>query len=274
MSATTLTAPEPQQTVVSGPQHRVTLPHVMTSEWIKFRSLRSSWFTLLGAVGTMVLIGLAIGYNTGSNWAGLAAEDRAPSATLQGYLFAQLLIGVLGVLFVSGEYGTGMIRSTLAAVPRRVPVLVAKTAVFGAIGLVTMVATSFATFLGGQAFLTSYGHGSSLDSGALQVILGTGVYLALIGLFGGALGWIVRSTAGGISVLVGILLVVPVVFLALPSSWSDPIAKFLPSNAGQSFISSVNTPGQLSAWTGFATLIAWVAGSLVVAAVMLRRRDG
>lgn len=274
MSAVTGTAPEARGTAFGRPQQRVTLPRVMASEWIKFRSLRSSWFTLLGAVGTMVLIGLAIGYNTGSNWGGLAAEDRAPSATLQGYLFAQLLVGVLGVLFVSGEYGTGMIRSTLAAVPRRVPVLVAKSAVFGGIALVSMVATSFATFLGGQAFLASYGHSSSLDSGALQVILGTGVYLALIGLFGSALGWIVRSTAGGISVLVGILLVVPVVFLALPASWSDPIGKFLPSNAGQSFISSVQVPGQLSAWAGFATLIAWVAGSLLAAAVMLRRRDG
>ncbi|MGI8700267.1 MAG: ABC transporter permease [Nocardioidaceae bacterium] len=277
MSTTTIEVPRPasaEPAPSAAGVGRVTLPNVARSEWIKFRTLRSSWVTLGSAVLAMVAIGLVIGYNVGKNYTGLAPEDVAPSGILQGYFLAQLLIGVLGVLFVSGEYGTGMIRSTLAAVPRRVPVLVAKAVVFGSIALVTMVASTFAAYFGGQLFLSSYGHGGSLsDPGALRAVIGTGVYLALIGLLGGALGWIIRSTAGGISTLVGILLVVPVVFQLLPGAWAADVLKYLPSEAGGAFVTSVSLPGTLAPWTGLGVLVAWVAAAMLAAAVLLRRRD-
>jgi ABC-type transport system involved in multi-copper enzyme maturation permease subunit len=277
MSITTdeLARPIPSQPAAPGTPHgRVTLAHVIRSEWIKFRTLRSSWATLSAAMLALIVLGLVIGYNIGKNYTGLAPEDAAASGPLQGYHGAQLLIGVLGVLFVSGEYSTGMIRSTLAAVPRRVPVLAAKAIVFGSIALVTMVASTFAAYFGAQLFLAHYGHGGSLsDPGALRAVIGTGVYLALIGLLGGALGWIVRNTAGGISSLVGLLLVVPVLFQVLPGAWASDILKYLPSEAGSAFVTSVSLPGTLTPAVGFGVLVAWVAAAMVTAVVLLRRRD-
>jgi ABC-2 type transport system permease protein len=253
----------------------VTFPRVVLSEWIKFRSLRSSWVTLLAAVAALVVIGLLIGYNTGKNFQGLAPEDSAPSGVLQGYHLAQLLVGVLGILFVSGEYSTGMIRSTLAAVPRRLPVLAAKALVFGAVALVTMIPTSFVAFLGAMAFRAHYGHGSSLsDPGILRVVVGTGVYLALIGLLGSALGWIIRSTPGAISTLVALLLIVPGLLFVLPGAWVKTAAEYLPSEAGSSFVANVQDAARLAAGPGFAVLVAWVVVALGVAAVVLKRRDG
>ena len=252
----------------------VTFPRVVRSEWIKLRTLRSSWITLFAAVAAMILIGTLIGYNTGKNWAGLAPEDAVPSGAMQGYFLGQLLIGVLGVLFVSGEYSTGMIRSTLAAVPKRIPVLLAKTVVFGATALVAMVSAALLAFGGAQIFLSHYGHGSALsDPGVLRVVVGTGVYLALIGLLGGALGWILRNTAGGIATLVGLLLVVPVLLEVLPWQWLKDIGRYLPGNAGGSFVSSIQVPDTLTPWTGLTVLALWVVAALGVAAVLLKRRD-
>ena len=200
----------------------VTFPRAARSEWVKFRTLRSSWYILLGSFLAMVGIGLAVGYNTGKNWSGLAPEDAVPSSGLQGYHLSMLLIGVLGALFVSGEYGTGMIRSTLAAVPRRTPVLLAKALVFGAIAVVTMVGASLAGYASAQIFLSHYGHGTALTApGVLRVVIGTGVYLALVGLLGSAIGWIVRSTAGSISAYVGVL-ILPAVRRSATGRWRTP----------------------------------------------------
>jgi ABC-2 type transport system permease protein len=248
----------------------------MNSERVKFRTLRSRWFTLLAAVSSLVGIGLIVGYATSTaNWAELATEDTAPSATLQGFLLAQLLIGVLGVLFVTGEYATGMICSTFAAVPTRLPVFGAKAALFGAIALVTMTTASFVTFLAANAiFLSPNGHGYSLsDPGVVRVVVGTGVYLGLVALLGGAIGWIVHSTAGAISGLVGLLMVVPVLAGLLPHSISANVVPYLPSNAGEAFASSTQTPDMLSPWAGLGVFVLWVAVMIAVAAVVVRRRD-
>jgi ABC-2 type transport system permease protein len=260
----------------TGPRLRVTFPRVVASEWIKFRTLRSSWIVLLAALVAMVAIGALIGYNTGSHWGGsIDPEDRVASAPLQGLYLAQLLIGVLGVLFVSGEYTTGMIRSTLAAVPTRLPVLGAKAVVFGAVTVVSLVPASFVAFFAAQAFLHHYGHGTALSAPTtLRVIIATGLYLALIGLLGSALGWIVRSTPGGISALVGLLLVVPVILGVLPGQWSKDVAKYLPSEAGASFYTTLRGDNALSPGGGLLVLVLWVAGALVTAAVLLKRRDG
>jgi hypothetical protein len=154
-------------------------------------------------------------------------------------------------------------------------VLLAKSLVYGTIALVTMLIGTFAGFLGAQAFLSHYGHGSALsDPTVLRVVIGTAVYLALIGLLGGALGWIVRSTPGGISTLVGLLLVVPVLLEILPGAWVKSAAQYLPSNAGASFVSSVHAPDTLTPVTGLVVLIVWVVAALVAAAVLLKRRDG
>ncbi len=274
MSTTTLhrsTAASPTQPTAE----RVSLGRVMNSEWIKLRTLRSSWYVLGGAMAAMIAVGIVVAYATStSNWAKLDLEDTAASAPLQGFHLVQLLIGVLGVLFVTGEYATGMIRSTFAAVPRRLPVLTAKSAVFGAVSLVAMTVTSFATFFAAQVILANDHHGSSLsDPGALRAVAGMGLFMALVGLMGGAFGWIVRSTAGAISGLVGVLLILPVIIGLFPGSFGTTVGKYLPSNAGEAFVASFHNPDLLAPWAGLAVFAAWVAAALAAAVVVIRRRD-
>lgn len=252
----------------------VTFPRVLRAEWVKFASLRSSWAVLGAAVTGLLVIGLAIAYNTGRTRAGLAPEDTALSATLQGYHLSELAVGVLGVLFVSGEYATGMIRSTLTAVPRRVPVLLAKAIVLGAVSLLVMTASSVVAFLSAQLVLGHDGHGFSLsDPTGWRVALGTGLYLTLMALLGSALGWVTRSTPGGISAFVGVSLLLPVLFGQLLGSWGRHLAQFLPGGAGQSYITTLRAPDTLEPGAGLAVQVAWVLVALVAAAVLLRRRD-
>jgi ABC-2 type transport system permease protein len=255
-------------------RHDVTFARVVNSEWIKFRTLRSSWIVLLAAIAALIGIALLIGADLGPRWDKLSPENAQPSVVLQGYFLAQLLIGVLGVLFVSAEYGTGMVRSTLAAVPRRAPVVAAKALVFGGVALVAMTVASLTGFLGAQGVLAQYHHGVSLgDSGVLRVVLGTGAYLALIGLLGAALGWILRNTAAGISALLGLLLVVPVILEVLPGTLAKTIAEYLPAGAGSSLTNTVRSSYMLSPSAGFGVLLAWVVGGLLLATVLVKRRD-
>lgn len=265
--------PRPAVPRLDEPVQPVTIGRVVRSEWVKFRTLRSTWSVLAGAVVGLVVIAAIIAYNT-RDPAGLAPEDSAPSATLQGYYLGQLLIASLGVLVVSGEYSTGMIRSTFAAVPRRLPVLVGKIVVFTTVVLTAMVVAAFAAFLVAQAVTSRYRTAYSLSTpGALRVVLGTAGYLTMVGLIGAALGWIVRSTPGALVGVAALVLVLPVVFGNLFGSWGRSVAAYLPAGAGASFATSVPDPGSLHPWPGFLVLLAWVVGSSVLAAVLLRRRD-
>jgi ABC-2 type transport system permease protein len=254
----------------------VTLRRVIRSEWIKFWTIRSTWFVLGGAMLGMLVLALIVAYNTRHLTSNLQPNDIAPSSTLQGYYLGQLLIGALGVLFVSGEYSTGMIRSTLVAVPRRLPVLWAKLAVFVAVAATSMIAVSVVAFLCAQALLSHYRTGFSLaDPGVLRVVIGTGIYLTLVGVIGGALGWIVRSTPGALVAYFGLILVLPLLFGEALGNWGKEVAQFLPDQAGASFSTSIpESPSySLSPWVGLLVLIAWVVLALAVAAGVLRRRD-
>jgi ABC-2 type transport system permease protein len=254
----------------------VTLPRVIRSEWIKFWTLRSTWAVLGTAIVGMIVLGLVVAYNTRHLTSNLQANDISPSATLQGYYLGQLLIGALGVLFVSGEYSTGMIRSTLVAVPRRFPVLWAKLAVFVSVVAAAMIAVSVVAFVCAQALLSQYRAGFSLGGpGVLRVVIGTGIYLTLVGVIGGALGWIVRSTPGSLVTYFGVILVLPVLFGDALGNWGKEVAQFLPSQAGASFATSAPEPGSysLSPWVGLLVLVAWSILAIAVAAGLLRRRD-
>jgi ABC-2 type transport system permease protein len=252
----------------------VTLRRVVASEWIKFRSLRSTLAVLGAAVVGMIAIALLVAYNTRHLSSNLQPDDVVASSSLQGRYLAQLLIGALGVLFVSGEFSTGMIRSTFAAVPKRLPVLWAKLIVFLAVTAVSMVAVSLVAFLCAQALLSHYRAGYSLsDPGVLRVVLGTGVYLTLVGAIGAAVGWIVRSTPGSLVAYFGAILVVPVLFGSVLGTWGKNVAQYLPSTAGASFASSIREPHTLSPWTGLVVMGAWAVAAVVVAAIELRRRD-
>jgi ABC-2 type transport system permease protein len=181
---------------------------------------------------------------------------------------------VLGVLFVTGEYSTGMIRSTMVAVPRRLPVLWAKLLVFLTVTAVSMIVASLVAFLAAQALLSRYRPGFSLGGpGVLRVVLGTGIYLTLVGLIGMALGWIVRSTPGALVAYIATVLVLPAIFANVLGSWGKDVAQFLPSQAGASFSTSLHEPPALAPWTGLGVMALWVVGGFLVAAVALRRRD-
>jgi len=253
----------------------VTLRRVIRSEWIKFWTLRSTRAVLGAAIAGMLVLALVVAYNTRHLTSNLQANDIAPSSTLQGYYLAQLLIGALGVLFVSGEYGTGMIRSTLVAVPRRLPVLWAKLVVFVTVTAVSMIVISVVAFVCAQALLSHYRTGFSLgDPGVLRVVIGTGVYLTLVGMIGGALGWIVRSTPGALVAYFAVVLVLPVLFGEALGNWGKEVAQFLPDQAGASFSTSIpDSSYSLSPWVGLLVLAGWVAVALAIAAGVLRRRD-
>ena len=252
----------------------VTLGRAIRSEWVKFRSLRSTVAVLGAAMLGMFVIGLIVAYNTRHITAVIQPDDHVPSSTLQGYYLGQLMIGALGVLFVTGEYSTGMIRSTLAAVPRRVPVLLAKVVVFAAITLVCMEVVSVATFLCAQAVISHYRTGYSLgDPGVLRVVLGTGLYLTLIGLLAAMLGWIIRSTPGALIAYIATILVLPVLFGNVLGTWGKHVAEYLPSDAGGAFVGSLPEPPSLSPSTGLIVLVGWVILSAAIAIVQLRRRD-
>ncbi len=264
---------------------RVTAWRVIASEWVKFRSLRSTVVTI--AIALVVIIGfgaLAAGVvsgdvtrptGPGGGGGGGGAFAANPTAvSLAGMTLAQIIVGILGVLAITGEYSSGMIRATLAAVPRRLPVLWAKVLVIGVSTFVVAVPASFGAFALGQTILGT-GHNTTLsDPGVLRAVIGSAVYLAAIALLGLGLGALLRHTAGAIGALFGLLMVAPGLLpLALPKSWGDSIVPYLPSNAGESFSSVVPKAGMLSAGGGALVLVAWLVVLLGVSAVLLRRRD-
>jgi hypothetical protein len=224
----------------------------------------------------MVAAGLIFGWATNRQWSTTPPEELVSfspvDTTLAGYNLAQLAVGVLGVLLVTGEYATGMVRATFGAVPRRLPVLWAKATLYAGVTFALMLAAAFAAFLGGQLFLGP--HGTDLSAtGALRAIVGVAGYLTLIGVFAVALGFIIRSTAGGIATVFGLLLVLPAIGLLLPASWRPHLLPYLPSNAGASMFSAHAATGSLSASVSLLVLLGWAAGALVGAAFLVKRRD-
>ncbi|HEY1570935.1 MAG TPA: ABC transporter permease [Pseudonocardiaceae bacterium] len=257
---------------------KVTQWRVVRSEWLKFWSLRSSYITLAAMVLSMVAFGVLFSAVTANRWPVLPAAARlrfdATDTSLRGFELAQLIVGVLGVLIVTGEYSTGMIRATMSAAPTRLPVIWAKIAVFGVVTYVVGTVTAFVSFFVGQALLSSQHIQTTLSAaGVLRAVLGVGLYLTVVGLLGVALGWIIRSTAGGIATLFGLLLVLPALGEALPDSWSQHIVPYLPSDAGQSVTTVHPDPGSLAPWTGFGWFCVYALVGFVLAVVLVRRRD-
>ena len=257
-------------------RERVTFPRVVNSERIKLFSLRSSWITLAVAVIAVIGLGALFSAVTSSHWSELRPEERLTfdpvGVSLRGVMLAQLVIGVLGALVITGEYATGMIRSSLMAVPRRVPVLVAKAVVFAGVTFVLMLVSAFIAFFVGQAALGS--HGTTLAAGhALRPIVGVALYLTVVALFALGLGFVLRNTAATIATVFALLLVVPGLAELLPTSWQPHVLPYLPSNAGASVFQLHPDTGMLSTWTGFAVFCAWAAAALVAGLVVLKKRD-
>ncbi|MDT0262029.1 ABC transporter permease subunit [Jatrophihabitans lederbergiae] len=256
---------------------KVTQGRVIKSEWTKFRSLRSTLITLVVSVILTIGLGTLISAVTASHWSQSSPGDRADFnavvTSLDGIRFSQLAVGVLGVLLISGEYATGMIRASLTAVPKRLPVLWAKLSVFtGVVGIISIISTFIAFFLG-QAMLSSQHLQVTISSpDALRMVAGAGIYVLLVGLIGMALGGLMRNTAAGISSLVALFFVIPPVLNLLPKSWANNIGPYLPSNAGESFWGHPNGV-HLSALAGLLVLCGWTAAAIAAAAVRLKSQD-
>jgi len=250
---------------------------VLLSEWTKIRSVRSTMWTLLAA--TVLGIGLS------ALFSGLAAHSYKTSHSLRvnwdptsvstsGLGIAQLAIGVLGALFISSEYSTHAIRTSLTAVPQRRRFLTAKATVIAAIAFVTGEVMAFIAFFLGQALISGSAPTAGLgDAHVLRAVFGSGLYLTLIGLLGIGLGALLRSAAGAITALVAMLYVLPGLAQALPSSIKNVIVKFWPSNAGQQITSVVRGDHTLPAWAGFVVMCVFVALVLAAAFTRLSRRD-
>ncbi len=264
----------------SRPVHRVTGRRVLASEWAKLWSLRSTWITLGLGLLFLVAFGVIAASRYKSNVDSGRHLDRdfatatAVSLSLFGTNFAQLALGVLGVLVTAGEYSTGMIRSTLAAVPRRLPVLWSKAAVLGAVALVIATAGAFVAFPIGSRIVS--GTPAALGpghAGVVRSLLGAGLYLGLVGVIGTALGALLRSVAGGISVLVAAFMLVPGLVSLLPTSWQGHIAPYLPSHAGESVFALTHDSTGLSPGAGLVVLLGWTALALAGASYRLLRSD-
>jgi ABC-type transport system involved in multi-copper enzyme maturation permease subunit len=241
---------------------------LVRSEWAKFRTVRSTYWSLIAAVVAMVGLGALISAVQSAHQVGFDAV----STSLSGVLLAQLAIGVLGVLFVTSEYSTGMIRTTFSAAPQRRIVIATKAAVFGVVAFVIGTLTSLVTFLVGQAVMSS--HGVSLSSpGALRSVIGVGLYLGVLAVFAVGLGTIIRSTAGAISALFGLILVIPAVAQALPSSIQNSLDKYLPSNAGQAIFHTIKDTSTLSPWVGLGVFTLYAAAALAGGLLLVARRD-
>jgi ABC-2 type transport system permease protein len=258
---------------------RVTQARVLRSELTKFRSLRSSVYTLLAAVVLSIGIGALFSAVTASQFHTFSPADRAAfspiSTSLNGTLFSQLALGVLGVLLISGEYSTGMIRSSLTVVPKRLPMLWAKLAVFAGVVFSVALVTSFVSFFLGQALLSSHHLSVSISApGALRSVIGAALYVTVAGMIGIALGALMRNTAAGISTFVAAFFVIPPLTGLLPASWSSHFAQYLPSNAGEAlFSASRDLAHPLTPWTGFAVLCIYAVVLIACAAWRLRRAD-
>jgi ABC-type transport system involved in multi-copper enzyme maturation permease subunit len=257
----------------------VTFGRVLQSEWTKLRTLRSTLWSLLAAVVTMAALGPVVAAVQMSRWSHLSLEDRlrfdSIDAGVGGFHGAQLAIGVLGVLVITGEYATGMIRSSLMAVPRRLPVLWAKLAVFAAVTFALMLASSVVSFYAVQAIVTQHHEQVTLGAThALRAVIGTALFLTLLGVLAVGLGALVRNTAGGIASLVGLLFVLPGIVALLPASTADTVNPYLPLNAGFAVATSTfEDSHHLAPWTGLAVFAAYAALAVGAGAVSLLRRD-
>lgn len=237
---------------------------VLCSEWTKARTVPSSIWTLVSAAVLGIGFGALLSALAAHQYAKGSLRVRAqwdPTSISGGGLgIAQLAIGVLGVLLMTSEYSTGAIGSSLAAVPRRTRLLGAKAVVVLLVVFVVTEVVAFGAFFIGQALISGHAPTAGIgDTGVLRALIGCGLYGALIGLLGLALGTIMRSAAAAISALVALLFVLPGIAAALPASIAHTVEKFWPTQAGQQVGQVVRGAHALSAWAGFGVFCLFVA---------------
>jgi ABC-2 type transport system permease protein len=256
---------------------RVTQTRVFLSEWTKLRSVRSTRWSFFAAVGFTIGIAALACAVVSHHWPSMSTQEQADfnplDPNLAGVQLAQLALGVLGVLVITAEYSTGMIRASMTAVPKRLPVLWGKAVVYGLVTLVLMVPSTVIAFVVGESIFSGrHINASFSDPGVARAVIGAALYLTVVGLFGLGLGAIVRNTAGGIATFAGLMFVLPPLMNVLPLSWNNAASPYLPLQAGEAIMST--TPGNhLSPWVGLSLLCGYAAAALAVASILLVKRD-
>ncbi len=254
--------------------HRVTFARIVSSEWLKFRTVRTNLVAIGSAAAAAVGLGVLFSSVAGSGEGPSQLAANALSLSLGGFQLSQIIIAILGVSLVAGEYQTGLIRTWFGAAPDRLRVLNAKVVVFGGLVFIVSLVAAVLAFLAGQAVLPAGWEALTLGSdGVMQALLGTALYSAAIGVIGIGLGFLLRSTAAGAGAVVTTLMIAPVMVKLLPASIGDPIGKILPSNAGSAIQGIESNSELLSTGWGIVVLVSWVVAIVGAAAISLKRRD-
>jgi ABC-2 type transport system permease protein len=283
MSASTTTA-HALDSITRGSVPRLTFARITRAEWIKTRSVRSSYwtaaatlaFTVLFAAGVLLLVSVAPAADVPDPAAVIVdSYGEAPGIGVAGFafLFAYALVAVFGVLVVSTERSTGLLATTLAAVPRRTPVLAAKLVVSAVVGMAIGLIGAVASFLLVQPQLAALGLGSSLlDPDALQVLAGGTLFVGLIAVMSTAIASLFRGTAAALGAVLGLLVLAPTLIPIIPGIGGE-IAGFLPSSAGMMLFQPATQVGWQPIVTGGLVLLGWTIGAVVVAGALFKRRD-
>ena len=273
---TTDTAPAPAPAL-----HRPGFGRLMLAEWTKIRSVRSTVWSLI------LLVVLDLGFTalftflTVSQWDKADPQQRVavvadPASSIlgSGFAFSQLTVCILGVMVIASEYSTGMIRASLLAVPRRLPMLIAKALVFAVLILVLGTAVSVASFFIGAPIRHGKAPVALGDPGVLRAVVGGGLYLSMLGLFALAIGAIIRHTAAAITGVIGFVLVLAPLAMLLPGSFGKHVHAYLPTEAGHLIGQAHQGPNDLlTPWQGYGVFAVWTAALLIAAAFLLKRRD-
>lgn len=266
-------------TAIPTTAHGLTFVDVVHSEWIKLRTLRSTMWLyvvlIVSSLGLAAVMSSSLSLGSGS----FRASDQAHLAVMAsvfGVFFGQLTAAVIGVLAVSGEYSTGMIRSTLTAVPRRLPALLAKAVVLFFVNFVVGVVSDFGAFFIARPLLAAKGIDASItDPQVFLPLVGGGLYLGLVAVFALGLGTVLRNSAAGITVVLGILLLLPTVLGMIPGTWTQQtLPSYLISAAGINMLGITSFGTVLyQPWQDFLIVIGWVLVSGIAGVALLKRRD-
>ena len=301
------TTASPQLTALPPATGRAGLAGTLRSEFTKLRSVRSTYWTIAAvvvvSVGFAAIAGLAIANNIHNNPVNKAGMDTTQASLGAFFELGQLIIAVLGVLVITSEYSTGMIRTSLTAMPRRGTVYAAKLIVITTVTLDVSQITSFVAFFVGQAAMSGSGvsasllHSITIPANAFQngpssnvtfsgtivispgtvltAILGTALFVTVVGLIAFGLGSIIRHTAGAITSAIGLMFVIPIILQLLPDTWRWDIVRFFPDAAGRVLSVTVgqHNPHLWSAWPQFGVTLVYAAVLVGVGAYLFRRRD-
>ncbi|MBC7633756.1 ABC transporter permease [Aeromicrobium sp.] len=253
---------------------RAGFSHALRAEWIKLWTVRSTWWTMVGLVVLGAGLTTLICWGNAEWLASDGADESAGSFITWGMMIAQVCAVILGVLAVTSEYGTGMIRTSFAAVPERGRVFAAKAVVVTGTLFVIGTMTALLGYVGGNVFLDREGIGLSLDGDVARAMYGSGLFLAGLGLLSMAVGFLVRHTAAAISLVLALVFVVGTMVMLIPGDLGEWITKLMPGNAGGSLATPASfNPLLLDAWTGFGVFGLEVAALVLAAWFLLRRRD-